>query len=50
MVQALWLPLERPDLRFWRQMGFCGSAAEVLTQAATQAPYLLQLAMIGARP
>jgi succinylarginine dihydrolase len=48
MVQALLPPLERPDLRFLRQTGFRGSDAEVLTQAATQAPYLLRLAMSSA--
>jgi succinylarginine dihydrolase len=48
MGQALLPPLERPDLRFLRQAGFSGSDGEVFTQAVTDAPYLLRLAMSSA--
>jgi succinylarginine dihydrolase len=48
MVQALLPPLERPDLRFLRQVGFSGSDTEVFTRAVTDAPYLLRLAMSSA--
>lgn len=48
VTQALLPPLERPDLYFLRQAGFCGSDVQVFTQAARQAPYLLRLAMSSA--
>ncbi|QBF84422.1 N-succinylarginine dihydrolase [Shewanella maritima] len=41
MVQGVLAPQERPDLYSLRRMGFSGSDAEVLTQAAKQAPMLL---------
>src|SRR5262245_21212794 len=46
--QAVLPPLPRPDMEFLRQAGFHGSYTEVLTQAATSAPYLLQLTMSSA--
>lgn len=46
--QAVLPPLERPDLDFLRQVGFSGSNAEVLQQAAACEPYLLSLAMSSA--
>ncbi|MFS1439088.1 N-succinylarginine dihydrolase [Shewanella sp. 10N.286.48.A6] len=41
MIQGVLAPQERPDLYSLRRMGFAGSDAEVLTQAAKQAPALL---------
>ncbi|WP_076536846.1 N-succinylarginine dihydrolase [Shewanella sp. UCD-KL21] len=41
MVQGVLAPQERPDLYSLRRMGFAGSDAEVLAQAAKQAPALL---------
>ncbi|MDZ7379975.1 MAG: N-succinylarginine dihydrolase, partial [candidate division KSB1 bacterium] len=46
--QAVLPPLPRPELGFLRQVGFRGSDAEVLQQAASSAPYLLRLAMSSA--
>lgn len=46
--QAILPPLERPDLRFLRQAGFCGHDADILAGAARQEPYLLRLAMSSA--
>jgi succinylarginine dihydrolase len=48
IVQALLPPLERPDFSFLRQAGFRGSDADILTQVAASAPYLLRLAMSSA--
>jgi succinylarginine dihydrolase len=48
LPQAVLPPLERPDLCFLRQTGFCGSDVEVLTKAAGSEPYLLHLAMSSA--
>ncbi|MBQ4888233.1 N-succinylarginine dihydrolase [Shewanella sp. MMG014] len=41
MVQGVLAPQERPDIYSLRRMGFSGSDAEVLNQAAKQAPALL---------
>ncbi|WP_153913717.1 N-succinylarginine dihydrolase [Shewanella sp. TC10] len=41
MVQGVLAPQERPDLYSLRRMGFAGSDAEVLNQAAKHAPALL---------
>lgn len=38
MVQGVLAPQERPDVTTLRRLGFSGSDAEVLTQAAQQAP------------
>ena len=46
--QAVLPPLPRPDVGFLRPVGFRGSDAEVLAQAAANAPYLLRLAMSSA--
>src|SRR5262249_53263370 len=46
--QAVLPPLPRPDVGFLRQVGFPGSDAEVMAQAAASAPYLLRLAMSSA--
>ena len=46
--QAVLPPLPRPEIGFLRQVGFRGSDAAVLTQAAASAPYLLRLAMSSA--
>lgn len=46
--QAVLPPLERPDVRFLRLAGFCGTESEVLAQAAVSEPYLLGLAMSSA--
>ena len=46
--QAVLPPLPRPDMDFLRQVGFRGSDAAVLAQAAASAPYLLRLAMSSA--
>ena len=40
-AQAVLPPLERPDVHVLRQLGFTGDDANVLQQAATQAPELL---------
>ncbi|MFR9718091.1 N-succinylarginine dihydrolase [Aeromonas diversa] len=41
MVQGVLAPQERPDLATLRRLGFSGSDARVLEQAATQAPAVL---------
>ncbi|WP_285162854.1 N-succinylarginine dihydrolase [Shewanella goraebulensis] len=41
MIQGVLAPQERPDLHSLRRMGFAGSDAEVLNQAAKHAPALL---------
>jgi succinylarginine dihydrolase len=41
MIQGVLAPQERPDLYSLRRMGFSGSDAEVLNQAAKHAPALL---------
>ena len=41
LVQGVLAPQERPDIQTLRQLGFTGSDAEVLSQAARQAPALL---------
>lgn len=41
LKQAVLPPQERPDLRMLRQIGFCGSDAQVLAQAARESPILL---------
>ncbi|MCL1065485.1 N-succinylarginine dihydrolase [Shewanella olleyana] len=41
MIQGVLAPQERPDLYSLRRMGFAGSDAEVLNQAAKHAPALL---------
>lgn len=46
--QAILPPLERPDLCFLRQAGFCGSNATILQLAATREPHLLSIAMSSA--
>src|SRR5215470_14096078 len=46
--QAVLPPLLRPEVGLLRQVGFRGSDAAVLTQAAASAPYLLRLAMSSA--
>jgi succinylarginine dihydrolase len=46
--QAVLPPLPRPEVGLLRQVGFRGSDAAVLTQAAASAPYLLRLAMSSA--
>ena len=46
--QAILPPLDRPDVCFLRQVGFSGSNADVLRQAAACEPYLLSLAMSSA--
>lgn len=46
--QAVLPPLPRPEIGLLRQVGFRGSDAAVLTQAAASAPYLLRLAMSSA--
>lgn len=48
MPQAVLPPLARPDLHFLRQVGFCGSDAEVLAKALASEPYLLSVAMSSA--
>lgn len=42
LVQGMLAPQERPDLHTLRRIGFGGSDADVLSQAAKQAPVLLQ--------
>ncbi len=42
LVQGMLAPQERPDLHTLRRIGFSGSDADVLNQAAKQAPVLLQ--------
>ncbi|MDX1399577.1 MAG: N-succinylarginine dihydrolase, partial [Oceanospirillum sp.] len=41
MVQGVLAPQERPDLFTLRRLGFSGSDAEVLAQAAKEAPRIL---------
>ncbi len=41
LVQGVLAPQERPDLQTLRQLGFSGSDAQVLSQAAKQAPRIL---------
>jgi len=40
-AQAVLPPLERPDLRSLRRLGFSGTDAQMLAQVAQQAPHLL---------
>ncbi|AZQ10027.1 N-succinylarginine dihydrolase [Shewanella khirikhana] len=42
LVQGMLAPQERPDLHTLRRIGFSGSDADVLNQAAKQSPVLLQ--------
>ncbi|GLP94913.1 N-succinylarginine dihydrolase [Paraferrimonas sedimenticola] len=42
LVQGMLAPQERPDMACLRQLGFSGTDAEVLSQAAKQAPQILR--------
>jgi succinylarginine dihydrolase len=48
VMQAVLPPLLRPDLPFLRHLGFTGSDADILRQVASDAPYVLRVAMSSA--
>lgn len=48
LKQALLPPLERPDVRFLRAVGFAGTDSALLHKAAVADPYLLSLSMSSA--